>query len=155
MVRCGLARLGFLFSSWAGARACGYFVCIMVKPPALYRSPLFSLGLFVLAFLVWTCADSWESWTRCFRQVTLHNGKATAGLAGDGAAIYGGKIVLSWTSATMRPAGVTLSRESFIYARSPMPLSGARFAMPALQKHEDELPSWRMIIRREAEIPMW
>jgi hypothetical protein len=128
---------------------------IIVKPPALYRSPLFWLGMFVPVFLVWAWGDSMKKRTEFVRRVMFRDVGMPVEVSEDGVFVANGRIVLTWTSVTELLPPVTEFRRPYKYSRHSAVYDRTWFAKPAMLREHDEMWTWAKFIRQQVVIPMW
>jgi hypothetical protein len=97
--------------------------------PALHRSVVFWLGVFVLMFLGWLWADSRRTTTSLYKILELEDTRAMPPLTDamtytsreasciNGVTLHDGKLVLSYASATKLKPHVTMRRGPLTFMR--------------------------------------
>jgi hypothetical protein len=132
---------------------------VTVKPPALYRSPLFWLGTFVLVFLVWVWADSMRAGTSATRGLVLEGarkpGQVTPERAyfHDGMNLNAGRIVLAFTRVTNPQPHVTVRYDPGIFFRFP---AGPRWSLRPIDPESHEVGMKLATVRYyRVDVPMW
>jgi hypothetical protein len=143
-----------------GAFMDGGLCRVIVKPPALYRSPVFWLGAFVLLFLVWVWAGSMRTGRSASRMVVMQGPVSPEkkrrewSYYDDGVMLDGGKLMLVHTSVKDVPSYVTVHYDPVITMSFPAE-SGSwagRFRWGPHHDNELDLPAVR---RHFVEVSMW
>jgi hypothetical protein len=123
--------------------------------PALHRSAVFWLGVFVLGFLMWAWVSSYRTGTSLYRIVIIEEtGVKPRAVYDEGMNVDSGKILFSGVSVAKPRAHVTVVHEPLSLVRHP-PEAGDSAPVFKVRSYHDAEVTMATVQRSHAEVPVW